>query len=235
MLTVVRKVFEDHKGHLLGLLQQLPTGPGASSGAPALPRLASSIGARPPPKPIAALPATLGPSLFLSFSALDTGRSMSRTSLRLALARSRGALAGPSSTLLALTSSAARRSSSSSSGSLPPSGTYKVFDRDNVRHHRELAYGKDGGERSRTVGYLREEIGERVMERFEVRLRLAASPLLLAISAAAARHRLATTWRPLALRLTEGPVCGSLPLPGRQAPAVRPQQPRCAAAAARSA
>lgn len=96
---------------------------------------------------------------------------MSRPSLRLALARSRGALARPSPPLLALSSSTARRSSSSSSRSLPPTGTYKVFDRDNVLHHRELAYAKDGGKRSRTVGYLREEIGERVMERFEVRLK----------------------------------------------------------------
>lgn len=60
-----------------------------------------------------------------------------------------------------------RRTSSSTLDSTP--GPYKVFDRSTLLHHRDLAFGNSNAERSRTVGYLREEIGERVMERFEVR------------------------------------------------------------------
>lgn len=60
-----------------------------------------------------------------------------------------------------------RRTSSSTLDS--KHAPYKVFDRSTLLHHRDLAFGKSNSERSRTVGYLREEIGERVMERFEVR------------------------------------------------------------------
>lgn len=156
---------------------------------------------------------------------------MSRPSLQLAFARSRRSLARPSSFQPAtlLPSSPARRPSSSSSGSLPPSSTapYRVFDRANVLHHRQVAFQKDGGDRSRTVGYLREEIGERVMERFEVGLLL---PVLLPVC-----HP------PVALLglYAEGPALTSFfalfAHAGRQAAVVRPGQPGRAAPAARPA
>lgn len=56
----------------------------------------------------------------------------------------------------------------------PPGATvlapYEVFDRNAKRMQRDRASVKDGGERSRLVDYLRREVAERVMERFEVRL-----------------------------------------------------------------
>ena len=60
---------------------------------------------------------------------------------------------------------------SSSSGPTNPYtvGPYQVFDRNAKRMQRDRAAGKDGGERSRTVDYVRDDIAEGMMERFMVR------------------------------------------------------------------
>ncbi|PPQ66744.1 hypothetical protein CVT26_009545 [Gymnopilus dilepis] len=57
-----------------------------------------------------------------------------------------------------------------SSNSPPPSmntvGPYEVFDRKVKRMQRERAALREGGARSRTVDYVREEVANRMMERF---------------------------------------------------------------------
>ena len=58
-----------------------------------------------------------------------------------------------------------RRSLASASSAPIP---YEVFDRTAKRRQRDRAAARDGGERSRTVDYLRKEITERLVERFEV-------------------------------------------------------------------
>ncbi|KAF8969362.1 S-adenosyl-L-methionine-dependent methyltransferase [Flammula alnicola] len=45
-------------------------------------------------------------------------------------------------------------------------GPYQVFDRNAKRMQRDRAALRDGGARSRTVDYVREEVAERLMERF---------------------------------------------------------------------
>ncbi|KAF5333099.1 hypothetical protein D9611_002682 [Ephemerocybe angulata] len=45
-------------------------------------------------------------------------------------------------------------------------GPYQVFDRNAKRLQRDRAVARDGGDRSRTVDYIRDEIAERMMERF---------------------------------------------------------------------
>ncbi len=47
-------------------------------------------------------------------------------------------------------------------------GPFQVFDR-NVKHmQKERAAARDGGARSRTVDYVRDEIADRMVERFQV-------------------------------------------------------------------
>ncbi|KAF9567410.1 S-adenosyl-L-methionine-dependent methyltransferase [Agrocybe pediades] len=57
-----------------------------------------------------------------------------------------------------------------SSNSPPPSmgtvGPYQVFDRNTKRMQRDRAALAEGGEKSKTVDYLREEVAERMLERF---------------------------------------------------------------------
>ncbi|KAG6885478.1 hypothetical protein C0993_001343 [Termitomyces sp. T159_Od127] len=56
-----------------------------------------------------------------------------------------------------------------SSSSPPRTGTvgpYQVFDRHVKRIQKDQAATRDGGERSRTVDYVREEVADRMMERF---------------------------------------------------------------------
>ena len=48
-------------------------------------------------------------------------------------------------------------------------GPYEVFDRKVKRMQRERAALREGGARSRTVDYVREEVADRMMERFLVR------------------------------------------------------------------
>mgnify|MGYP007051640671 FL=1 len=69
---------------------------------------------------------------------------------------------------------ASHRSYASVSSSSPSTnpytvGPYQVFDRHAKRMQRDRAAVRDGGERSRTVDYVREEVAERMMERFMVR------------------------------------------------------------------
>ncbi|KAL5530082.1 hypothetical protein ACEPAF_6339 [Sanghuangporus sanghuang] len=45
-------------------------------------------------------------------------------------------------------------------------GPFKVFDRDAKRMQKDRAASKEGGERSRTVDYVRDEVANRMMERF---------------------------------------------------------------------
>lgn len=49
-------------------------------------------------------------------------------------------------------------------------GPFKVFDRDAKRLQRDRAATRDGGERSRTVDYLRNEVADMMIERFLVGL-----------------------------------------------------------------
>lgn len=48
-------------------------------------------------------------------------------------------------------------------------GPYEVFDRQVKRLQRDRAALRDGGERSRVVDYVRNEVADRMMERFMVR------------------------------------------------------------------
>lgn len=61
-----------------------------------------------------------------------------------------------------------------SSGSTPlhltSSNPYQVFDRHAKFLQKDRAAVRDGGARSKTVDYVREEVAERMMERFLVRL-----------------------------------------------------------------
>lgn len=65
-----------------------------------------------------------------------------------------------------------RSFASIASNSPPPSfnttGPYQVFDRNAKTLQRNRAALRDNGERSRTVDYVREEVAERMMERFLV-------------------------------------------------------------------
>lgn len=59
----------------------------------------------------------------------------------------------------------------SSSSPINPNsvGPFQVFDR-NVKHtQKDRAAARDGGARSRTVDYVRDEIADRMVERFQVR------------------------------------------------------------------
>jgi NADH dehydrogenase [ubiquinone] 1 alpha subcomplex assembly factor 5 len=47
-------------------------------------------------------------------------------------------------------------------------GPYNIFDRDVKNMQRDRAAARMAGERSKTVDYLREEVAERMMERFMV-------------------------------------------------------------------
>ncbi|KAG6334860.1 hypothetical protein ID866_4220 [Astraeus odoratus] len=47
----------------------------------------------------------------------------------------------------------------------PHTSVYKVFDREAKRLQRDLAAERDGGSRSRTVDYVRDEVAEGLMER----------------------------------------------------------------------
>lgn len=53
----------------------------------------------------------------------------------------------------------------------PPLNPFQVFDRNAKRIQRDRAAARDGGERSRMVDYLRNEIADRMFERFMVNLR----------------------------------------------------------------
>ncbi|EAU84405.1 hypothetical protein CC1G_01401 [Coprinopsis cinerea okayama7 len=63
-----------------------------------------------------------------------------------------------------------RSLASVSSSSPPPNpytvGPYQIFDRNAKRMQRDRAATREGGERSRTVDYVREEVAVRMMERF---------------------------------------------------------------------
>lgn len=60
----------------------------------------------------------------------------------------------------------------SSSSPTPSAGTvgpYHVFDRNAKRLQKDRAVARDGGTRSTTVDYVRDEVADRMMERFLVR------------------------------------------------------------------
>ncbi|KAJ3775694.1 S-adenosyl-L-methionine-dependent methyltransferase [Lentinula raphanica] len=46
-------------------------------------------------------------------------------------------------------------------------GPFQVFDRETKRHQKDQAAYKDGGDSSRTVDYVRDEVADRMMERLE--------------------------------------------------------------------
>lgn len=76
--------------------------------------------------------------------------------------------------LRALATRANVRNYAAISSSSPPTnpntvGPYQVFDRNAKIMQRDRAAARDGGEKSRTVDYVRDEIAERMMERFMVR------------------------------------------------------------------
>ena len=47
-------------------------------------------------------------------------------------------------------------------------GPFKVFDREAKRLQKDRAATRDGGTRSRTVDYVRDEVANRMIERFTV-------------------------------------------------------------------
>ncbi|KAL4076288.1 S-adenosyl-L-methionine-dependent methyltransferase [Scleroderma yunnanense] len=55
--------------------------------------------------------------------------------------------------------------SQASSFTAPRAGIYEVFDREAKRLQRDAAARRNGGERSRTVDYVRDEVADRLMER----------------------------------------------------------------------
>jgi hypothetical protein len=70
--------------------------------------------------------------------------------------------------------------------SLPPSlsrppaiGPFQVFDRGAKQIQKDRAATRDGGQRSRTVDYVRDEIADRMMERLFVRYTGPASMCIL--------------------------------------------------------
>lgn len=67
---------------------------------------------------------------------------------------------------------AVSRSLASVSSSSPPNpntvGPFQVFDRHAKRLQKDRSVSKDGGEVSRTVDYMREEVADRMMERLLV-------------------------------------------------------------------
>jgi len=67
-----------------------------------------------------------------------------------------------------LTRTFAAISSSSPSPSLNTVGPYQVFDRNAKQIQRNRAALRNGGKQSRTVDYVREEVADRMMERFLV-------------------------------------------------------------------
>lgn len=73
--------------------------------------------------------------------------------------------------------------SASSSGSINPYtvGPFQVFDRNAKRIQKDHAATWDGGRRSRMVDYVRDEIADRMMERFLVSHHCSISAFLLTI------------------------------------------------------
>jgi len=64
----------------------------------------------------------------------------------------------------------ARAFASISTNSIGPNlvGSYQVFDRNVKRMQRDRTARVEGGKRSRTVDYVRDEVAERMIERFLV-------------------------------------------------------------------
>jgi NADH dehydrogenase [ubiquinone] 1 alpha subcomplex assembly factor 5 len=62
----------------------------------------------------------------------------------------------------------AAHSSSSPGANINTVGPFQVFDRDVKRRQKDWAALRDGGEKSRTVDYLRDEVADRMMERLMV-------------------------------------------------------------------
>lgn len=50
-------------------------------------------------------------------------------------------------------------------------GPFKVFDRQAKRSQKDRAAARDGGNRSRTVDYVRDEVADRMIERFLASIR----------------------------------------------------------------
>jgi NADH dehydrogenase [ubiquinone] 1 alpha subcomplex assembly factor 5 len=62
----------------------------------------------------------------------------------------------------------ARAFASEASFTAPTASAYRVFDRTAKRTQKDRAASRDGGERSRTVDYVRDEVADRMMERLLV-------------------------------------------------------------------
>lgn len=83
----------------------------------------------------------------------------------------------------------------------PAPSPYIVFDREAKRAQRDRAAAANGGERSRTVDYVRAEIAERLLERFMARL-IRVLPFILVLSLACTCRMFGTssttfwTWAP---------------------------------------
>lgn len=73
----------------------------------------------------------------------------------------------PTPTLRRLLLSSSKRYASTLEGT-SPMGPFRVFDRDMKRLQKDRAATIDSGERSRTVDYLRNEVADRLAERFAV-------------------------------------------------------------------
>lgn len=75
-----------------------------------------------------------------------------------------------------------RFASQAPSFTAPGTGVYRVFDREAKRLQRDVAARREGGQRSRTVDYLRDEVADRLMERLSVRplLGLSSTQLIVA-------------------------------------------------------
>lgn len=63
-----------------------------------------------------------------------------------------------------------RLSASLSSNSSPNTAPYQIFDRHAKSLQKQRAIARESGSKSRTVDYLRDEVADRLMERFLVRL-----------------------------------------------------------------
>lgn len=62
----------------------------------------------------------------------------------------------------------ARAFASETSFAAPTASAYRVFDRTAKRTQKDRAASRDGGERSRTVDYVRDEVADRLTERLLV-------------------------------------------------------------------
>ena len=75
-------------------------------------------------------------------------------------------IAGLSPLVVIMATRSAFKLHSRSFATVSPQSPFKVFDRQAKRSQKDRAAARDGGNRSRTVDYVRSEVADRMIERF---------------------------------------------------------------------